>query len=333
MNLSGAYRRVAAIAVLAVGAFALNAGAAAGQTVLKLGHCCTETSAHGVLATKWAEFTGAKSGGELKLNVFPQGQLGDEKALVEALRLGTVDASVITTDVLISDVPEFTVIGLPYAFTSYEDAHAFLKGKGGNVLLSKLDRIGIKGLGIADTGFRSMGNNVRPINSPEDLKGVKIRVIQAPLSVKTLEAMGANPVPMPWAEVIPALEQKIIDGVESGNAYYVGLKAHEHTKFFSFTNHRYSGTAVLVNLRRFNRLSPKQQEALKTAALEAIPFANEAIQKAEAEMRPAFEKSRTAVNQVEQKQFQERVRGIWTDFEKEVGPELMQLLKQHVAKQ
>jgi tripartite ATP-independent transporter DctP family solute receptor len=321
--------RVLGSAVVAVGL--LCAPPVSAQQTLRFGHSSQIAEPNHVLGTAFAERLAKQTGNKLDVKIYPQAQLGDEKALVEQLRLGTVDATVVASDILVGFVPDFAAIGLPFAFTSYPHAHKFLDGKGGKLLLSKLEAIGVKGLGFIDTGFRSVGNNIRPIRTPDDLQGMKIRVIPSPLVIDTQKAMGSSPVPIPWAETVSALKQGIVDGVETGNSYYYTARLWEYTKNFSYTNHLYTANVVLMSKRTFDRLSKDHQQAVLTAAAEAIPVARKYVADLEAKIAPDLEAKGIKVNTVDPAPFRAKVQVIWEKFAPTISQDVMGELKAVMA--
>jgi tripartite ATP-independent transporter DctP family solute receptor len=301
------------------------------QQVLRFGHSSQVAEPNHILATAFAERLAQHTGNKIEVKIYPQAQLGDEKALVEQLRLGTVDVTVVASDILVGFVPDFAAIGLPFAFKSYDQAHKFLDGRGGKLLLSKLNGMGIQGLGFIDTGFRSIGNNTRPIKMPEDLQGIKIRVIPSPLVIDTQKAMGSNPIPIPWAETISALKQGIVDGVETGNSYYYTARLWEYTKYFSYTNHLYTANVVLMSKRTFDKLSKDQQQAVLSSAAEAVPVAQKYVADLESKITPDLESKGIKVNTVDPAPFRAKVQVIWEKFVPTVSADVMRELKEVMA--
>lgn len=326
----GSVRRTAL--VLAASAIFGVSGSAAAQTVLRVGQPTTEDSGYGVFAESWAEKVAHLTNGEIEIKPYHNGQLGDEKALVEALRLGTVEGGIVTTDVLINHVPEFAALSLPFAFKSYEDAHDFLDGEAGAYLLSRLEAVGLKGFAFADVSFRSIGNNIRPIKTPDDMQGLKLRVIQSPIPVAVMNALGAQPTPIAWGETIPALKQGIVDGLATGNAYYYIGRVYDYTKYFSFTNHAYSAMVAVLAKSSWDGLNPAQQASVARAAEEAALLANAVVSDVERVMVPEITAAGTEVNRIsDATPFREAVLPLWDEQAGKVGDELMIMLRNHAG--
>lgn len=306
-------------AVLAV----LATYASAQEYTLRMGHSGQTTEPLHVLGTKWAELLAERTKGKVMMNVHPQGQLGDEKSLAEQLRLGTVDATMVAADVLVGFVPQITVIGLPFAFQNYDQAHRFLDGAGGKVLLDKLEGIGLKGVGFVDTGYRSIGNKVRPIRTPEDLKGLKIREIPSPLVLDTIRALGGNAVPIPWAETVPALQQGIVDGVGTTPSFFWSARLYEYTKYFSYTQHLYTANVVLFSRKTFDKLPSDIQRAVLETGKEAIAHTRKYVTGIESKLTENLESKGVKVNKPDLGPFRAKAQVVWGQYEEKIGPELM----------
>ncbi len=304
----------------------------AAQTVLRVGQPTTEDSGYGVFAESWAEKVAHLTNDEVRIKPYHNGQLGDEKALVEALRLGTVEGGIVTTDVLINHVPEFAALSLPFAFKSYDDAHDFLDGEAGAYLLARLDEVGLKGFAFADVSFRSIGNNIRPITTPADMQGMKLRVIQSPIPVAVMNALGAQPTPIAWGETIPALKQGIVDGLATGNAYYYIGRVYDYTRYFSFTNHAYSAMIAVLSKAAWDGLTPAQQAAVERAAGDAASLANAVVSDVERVMVPEITAAGTEVNRIaDATPFREAVLPLWDGQADKIGDELMTMLRSHAG--
>jgi TRAP-type transport system periplasmic protein len=322
-----------AILSLAIAMFTPAVASAQSKITLRFGHSSQLTEPNHILATAFAKELNELTKGRVEVKVYPQAQLGDEKALVEQLTLGTVDGTVVASEILVGFIPDYAAIGLPFAFHNYDRAHEFLDGPGGQALLAKLGRLKIKGLGFIDTGFRSIGNKKRPITKPADLVGLKIRVIPSPLLIATQKAMGSSPVPIPWAETISALSQGIVDGVETGNSYYYSARLYEYTKYFSFTNHIYTANVVMLSKATYDRLPPDIQKAVDKAAKDACQVANDYVAKLEVGLDKKIEAKGVKVNTVDPKPFKEKVKGIWAKFEPTIDKQVMRYLREVSEKQ
>lgn len=307
-------------------------GASAQEVQLRMGHAGQPTEPLHILGTKWAELLNSRGAKRISMKVYPQGQLGDEKSLVEQLRFGTVDATMVASEVIVGAVPELSVIGLPFAFGSFEQANKFLDGPGGKLLAQKLDTIGLKTIGFVGVGFRAIGNKVRPIRVPDDLKGLKIREIPSPLVLDTISALGGSATPLPWTETIPALNQGVVDGVGTSASFYWSAQLYQYTKFFTYTQHSFSANLVLVSAKTFNKLPPDLQKVVLETGLGAVTHTRKYVNDIHSELTANLEAKGVAVNSVNLAPFRERVQGVWRAYEPKIGSALMGHLRAAMEK-
>jgi len=241
----------------------------AGGLNIKLAHVVNEKDAFHVCALKFKEVVEAKSNGQITVTIYPNAKLGDERALLEGMKMGVVDAGVITSGPIINFIPEFGVFDLPFLFRNPEHAYAVLDGPIGAELLKKMESHGWKGLAYGERGFRNLTNSKRPVVTPEDVKGLKIRLMQNPIYVDAFKALGANAVPMAWTEALTALQQKTIDGQENPLNVIVAFKLYESQKYLSLTRHAYAPNVIMMSMKTWKKLSPEQQAIVQEAAAEA----------------------------------------------------------------
>lgn len=206
-----------------------------------------------------------RSGGRIEVQLFPNRALGDERPMLDGMRLGTVDMGIITNAVIAQIEPAFQINDMPFLFRDEAQAQRVLDGPVGDQLRQRLDGRGIVALGYMEGGFRHMINNVRPINTPDDVKGVKFRVLQSPIYIGLFTSLGGTAVPMAWGETFTAVQQGAVDGLEIPAAVIDANKYNEVTRYLSLTNHIYSMIGLLISKRAFDRLPAD----LKTAVQEA----------------------------------------------------------------
>ena len=259
------------------------------ERVIKFGHLNNADHPVSLGVKRFAELLAAKSGGKLKVQEFPASQLGNELQQQSALQGGVQEMSAPATTSLAGIVKEFGLVDFPFSVASYAQADGLLDGPVGQALIARLPEKGLVALGYWDLGFRNVTNSKRPITKPEDLEGLKIRVIPNPVFLETFKAFKANPVPMPFAELYGALEAKAVDGQENPFAVILSNKFHEVNKFVSATNHVYAANIILVSKRFWDRLSPTEQRMMNEAANEARAYQRQtsraAAQKAVAELQ------------------------------------------------
>jgi tripartite ATP-independent transporter DctP family solute receptor len=259
------------------------------ERVIKFGHLNNTDHPVSMGVHKFAEVLAAKSGGKLKVQEFPSSQLGNELQQQSALQGGVQEMTAPATTSLAGIVKEFGLVDFPFSVGSYAQADALLDGPLGQALIARLPEKGLVALGYWDLGFRNVTNSKRPITRPEDLDGLKLRVIPNPVFLETFKAFKANPVPMPFAELYGALEAKAVDGQENPFSVILSNKFFEVNKFVSATNHVYAANIVLVSKRFWDKLSPAEQKIMNDAANEARGYQRQvsraAAQKAVGELQ------------------------------------------------
>jgi len=223
-------------------------------------------------AQKFAELVAAKSGGKMKVNVFPGGTLGGDAQNVSALQGGTIEFVQLNSGILASQVKAFEVYDFPFMFANAREADAIVDGPFGQKLHAMLADKGIIGLAYVELGFRNITNSRRPINTVEDIAGLKLRVIPNAINVDWVKALGANPTPMAFPELYAALEQKAVDGQENPLSVILANKFFEVQKHLAVTNHQYNPQSIIFSKKVWDTLSEAERKVLRDAAVEAAAF-------------------------------------------------------------
>jgi TRAP-type transport system periplasmic protein len=223
-------------------------------------------------AEKFAEVVAAKSGGKLKVNVFPGGTLGGDAPNVSALQGGTLEIVMLNSGILASQVKDFEVYDFPFMFANAKEADAVVDGPFGQKLHAKLAEKGIVGLAYTELGFRNLTNSRKPVNTVEDIAGLKLRVIPNAINVDWVKALGANPTPMAFPEVYAGLEQKAIDGQENPLSVILANKFYEVQKYLALTNHQYNPQSIIFSKKVWDTLSEADRKVLQEAAAETSRY-------------------------------------------------------------
>ena len=214
---------------------------------------------------KFAEIVQAKSGGKIKVNLFPGGVLGGDAPVVSALQGGTIEMASMNSGILASQVKDFEVYDFPFMFASSKEADAVVDGPFGKKMHAKLEPKGLVGLTYWELGFRQITNSKRAINKVEDAEGLKLRVIPNAINVDWVKALGANPTPLAFPEVYAALEQKAIDGQENPLTVIAANKFFEVQKYATLTNHQYNPQSVLISKKFWDTLSAAEKQIVQDA--------------------------------------------------------------------
>ncbi|MBS1229109.1 MAG: transporter substrate-binding protein [Proteobacteria bacterium] len=223
----------------------------------------------GLGAQRFVDVVDKKSGGKIKIKIFPNGTLGGEQQVAAAMQGGTVEISMMSPAQIVGTIKEFVVLDFPFAFANVAQADAVLDGPFGQKLMDYMPAKGWVGLGFMEQGYRSISNSKRPINKLEDIKGLKIRTILNPLYVDMLNTLGANAVPMPFPELYTALEMKTVDGQENPETSVDSSKFYEVQKYFSGTRHIYNPQMMMVSKKFWDTLSADEQKIFHEALVEA----------------------------------------------------------------
>ena len=240
---------------------------------------------------KFSELLKARTNGALDLKVFADSSLGAFQAAISGVRGGTIDIAVSGSANFSGLAPQIGIFDIPFMFKDSAHAYRVLDGKVGQEMLDKLGEFGMKGLAFWDNGWRELTNNVRPVKTPADVKGLKVRTTGSPAHIEAFKLLGANPVPMPLAELYTALEMKTVDAQEHPLGVLWSAKLYEVQKYLSVTNHCYSALIVAMNKAKFDALPPAQQKALIDSAREAGQYQrklnNEGMAKIVADVKKA----------------------------------------------
>ena len=220
-------------------------------------------------AEKFAEIVAAKSGGKLKLNLFPGGTLGSDAASVSALQGGTVEIVILNSGILASQVKAFEIYDFPFMFATPQEADAVVDGPFGPKLHAMLADKGIVGLAYWELGFRDLTNSRRAITKVDDIAGLKLRVIPNAINVDWVKALGANPTPLAFPELYAALEQKAVDGQENPVSVILANKFAEVQKYLTLTHHQYNPQSVIFSKKVWDTLSAAEKKIVSDSAHEA----------------------------------------------------------------
>ncbi|WP_038212446.1 TRAP transporter substrate-binding protein [Xenophilus azovorans] len=286
-------------------------------------------------AQKFADLVAQKSGGRMSVKLFPGGTLGGDLQTVSALQGGTVEMTVLNAGILAAQVKEFAVYDFPFLFANAQEADAVTDGAFGRKLLGMLDARQLHGLGYWDLGFRNLTNGRRPIARAEDIAGLKIRVIQSPIYIDLFAALGANATPMPFPELFPALEQRVVDGQENPNTVILSSRFAEVQKYLTETRHIYNPQALVVSKRFWDSLSAEEKKIVEAAAAEATVFQRQVSRGAADSALAALKQAGMTVTELppaEVAKLREKVRPVIDKYTASVGEATVKELMAEIAK-
>lgn len=301
--------------------------AGAQQMVMKIATVNAGENPRNLAAYEFAKVAGAKSGGRIKGEVYINNQLAKgEAATLEAVQLGTIDvAPVGGAPIGGMFEPGYLPLSLPFLWTSREQVWKAMDGPLGQELFRKMEAKGLKGLCFGGGwGFRNVMSNKRPIRTPADMKGQTIRVQQSPVYVGMMKGLGANPVPMPWAEVYLAVKQGTVDAMEAPAISIVSDKFYEVGKYYSLTKHSYEPISWFMNLKKYQALAPDQRAAVDEAAKATCVLDRKAELESESKDLEFIRKAGVQVNDIKDlKPFKDLMAPVYADVGSKVGKEWM----------
>jgi len=238
---------------------------------IKLGVVTKPGSAQNIVAEKFKELIEQRSKDNIKVQIFHSASLGNETEILQQVQMNTVQMAIVTGGPFDTFDSMASVINYPFLFKNYKQIDTILDGPLGAELLKSLEESGFKGLCFSENGFRNLTNNKRSVRRPEDIKGLKIRVMVSPIHKAIWQALGANPVPMPWP-IYTELEQGVIDGQENPLWVMEIYKFYEIQKYMTLTRHVYSYHIDVASLQWWQTLNAKTQKMIQEAMYEAAVF-------------------------------------------------------------
>lgn len=293
--------------------------------VLKLGHTLdTKHSVHiamEYLAKRAAEL----SDGKLEIQIYPGGVLGSEKESLELLQLGSLDLTKVSAAAMEGFVEEYKVFGLPYIFRDKEHSFAVLDGPIGDAMLAKGDKFWLRGLCFYDAGARSFYTSTR-INSPDDLRGKKIRVMQSITAVEMIRAMGGSATPIAWGELYTALQGGVVDGAENNPPSFYLSRHYEVCKYYLLNEHTMIPDVMIVSTHAWKKLTEQERLWLQQAADESVIVQRQEWKKSEEESLAAVKEAGVEVIYPDKAPFMARVEGVFDLYKS--NPKVYDLIQQ-----
>ncbi|MGV2622538.1 UNVERIFIED_CONTAM: TRAP transporter substrate-binding protein [Halobacillus marinus] len=242
---------------------------------LKLAHNMSEEHSIHKALEKFSESVDEKTNGEVKVKIYANGVLGGEKEVLEQLQSGAVDMTKVSAGALESFSSDYSIFSLPYLFESKDHYRAVMESDVPDSIYQSTAEKGFIGIGYFDSGARSFYTKDTPIEKPEDLKGVKVRVMDSPSAIEMVELFGGTPTPMPYGEIYTALQQGVVDGAESNETALTTGKHGEVAKVFSRNEHTIIPDVLIINKETWEGLTEDQQKAFQEAAQEATAYHTE----------------------------------------------------------
>jgi len=295
------------------------------QIVIKLHHDLNEGTPQDLGANKFKEMVEEQTDGRVKIEIYPANQLGDDVEVIDMLKTGAVQSALIPTAKISGFAPALQLPDLPFLFPNKEACYKVLDSEIGTELLSGLEDIGIKGTAFWESGFKQFTAN-KPIHSPADFKGLKIRVMESPVIIEQFKSMGANPIPIAFTETYNALQQGVVDGQENPLVSIVNMKLFEVQDYVVLSNHAYLGYAFLFSKSFFDGLPDDIQQILTDASRECAQYERQLTAEKEDELIQTIKDGGTEVytlTDAEKEVFAEVTKPVHKKFEDVIGKDIL----------
>lgn len=309
----------------AVAAMGIGLSATAQDLELSFGHVGAPGSLFEISAQEFARRANERLEGQARVEVYGSSQLGNDNEMLQKLRLGTIEFSLPST-IMSTVADEFGLFEMPYIVQDREHMKRIEEEVFWDVLAPAAEARGYKILAVWENGFRQVTNNLRPINTPEDLQGIKLRTPRGAWRVKMFQTYGANPSPMAFSEVFTALQTGTMDGQENPYAQIYSARLHEVQDYLSITNHVYTPAYVTVGAAHWERLPEDVRTVLEETAREVQAFVYEEAARLDSELLEQIRESGTAINEADTQAFIDASASIYEEFGETVngGAELIE---------
>ncbi|MBC2844646.1 TRAP transporter substrate-binding protein [Winogradskyella flava] len=295
--------------------------------VLYLGHTLPQSHPVHKGILEFQKALEAKSKGTLKVKIFPDAQLGSEREVLELLQIGSVAATKVSAATLSNFVPEYHILGIPYLFRDKQHQFDVLEGDVGKSILEKGSKFWLRGLCYYDAGSRSFYTSEKAIRTPEDLKGLKIRVMNNQMAINMVNSMGGSATPLAYGELYTAIQQGVVDGAENNPPSFVSSNHYEISKYYTLDQHSSVPDVLLIGTKFWNKLSDQEkiwvQEAADESAQAQKKFWNDSVEES---MRVA-KAAGVEIIIPEKSLFAEKSKSVVEDFVKEF-PEMAPIVTQ-----
>ncbi len=313
--------------VLCLLVFAAGSAFAADKIVVRVAHTIAPDSHYNKGLEHLGQLLSEATKGQIELQIFHSAQLGSERDAIEGVSMGTLEMTLISSAPLANFTNAFLVFDLPFIIQDRQKAYAYMDGPEGKKILDSVLSKGMVGLGIWENGFRMLTNSKKPVAVPDDLKGLKIRLMENPIHVGTFKTLGAYPVPMPFGELFTALQQGTVDGQENPLIIISTSKFAEVQKYLSLTGHFYAPAILLINKDFWEKkLTDEQRKIFTEAEMKARTWERNYSMENEKTLVESLKAQGMEVTQPDKAKFFEAVQPVYKEFEEKVGKEAIQKL-------
>lgn len=257
------------------------------------------------------------SGGKMKIDIYPNQQLGTERECLELLQIGSLDMTKVSGAVMENFSPKMSVFGLPFLFRDRAHAFSVFDGAIGKELLEDAKKYRLRGLGYYDSGSRSFYTKENPINKPADLKGLKIRVQESKTAIDMVRALGGSPTPISWGEIYTSLQQGVIDGAENNPPSFYLSRHYEVCKFYTLDEHTIVPDVLVAGTHLWDTLSEQEAQWMEKVVKNSIEYQRQLWRVSEEDALREVEKAGVKIIRPDKSPFQDKVKGVYQEYRKD----------------
>ncbi|MDF0718126.1 TRAP transporter substrate-binding protein [Muricauda sp. 334s03] len=295
--------------------FALGCEEVGSIKIIRLAHGLDINHSVHRAMVKMGEDLDIVSNGRLRIEIYPNQQLGTEREILELIQLGSLDMTKVSVATLENFAPKTRILGLPYLFESREHAFKVLDGLIGQSLLDNAEQFRLKGLGYYDAGFRSFYTKHAPVTAPDDLKGLKIRVMESITAMDMVKSLGGSPTPISWGELYTSLQQGVVDGAENNPPSFYLSKHYEVCPYYSLDEHTFSPDVLIVGTRFWDVLSEQERGWIDEAVKKSLGHQRKLWAESEAEALKKVREAGVKISYPDKQPFIEMTKEMYRAYE------------------
>jgi len=296
--------------------------------VIKLAHSLdTQHPVHKAMVFM-AERLAEKSNGSMKIDIYPGSQLGSERELIELLQMGIIGITKVSSATLENFVPNARVFSLPYLFKDHDHYWRVLQSEVGKKVLLDCEDYWLRGLGYYDAGSRSFYTKEKSVQVPDDLSGLKIRVMKSQISVQTIQTLGGSATPIAWGELYSALQQGVVDAAENNPPSFYFSRHYEICKYYSLDEHTSPPDMLLISKYQWNSLNAEQQKTLQEAVDESVEFQKKLWKETEEDVLSKLKEAGVEVSHPEKEPFQQKVEELYEEYKDTELYDLLMMIRE-----
>ncbi|NJX15708.1 TRAP transporter substrate-binding protein [Tamlana crocina] len=291
-----------------------SCGEMSNTRVIKIAHGLdTKHSVHQAMVEMGKDLE-KRSGGKMKLQIYPSQQLGTERECLELLQIGSLDMTKVSVGVMENFAPKMKVFGVPFLFRDRQHSFDVLDSYIGKEILDDGEKYWLKGMAYYDAGSRSFYTKDRAVHTPEDLKGLKLRVMESVTAIDMVKSLGGSPTPISWGELYTSLQQGVVDGAENNPPSFYLSRHYEVCKFYTLDEHTVLPDVLVIGTSTWNKLSKQEREWLQASVDKSVTFQRKLWAEAEAEALAEVEKAGVEIIRPDKTLFKERVQSVYDGY-------------------